>query len=165
MIIRVLIAASLALAARHGDAATRQTCIASAELRGANPSWGGHNMFLTPKRNIWMQIVEPDHGKLVERRYRRRIADPEVAELRRIVGQRFRKLKDATRPPAPNELLWRGAIVTCDGRKQAVRQFTLDAEPAFQEFIAWFQRTAAAAVSGPPIYEGVPQFEWEPAKE
>src|SRR3954454_3024730 len=84
-------------------------CISSAELRGAHPSRGGHNMFLTRQHDVWMQIVEPTRGgPLIERRYRRHASDAEVAELRQIVEETsLLKMKDAQRQGASSEVLWR----------------------------------------------------------
>jgi hypothetical protein len=163
VIVGISLAASFVLGVPDGDAATRQTCIASAELRSVNPVWGGHNMFLTRSRDIWMQIVEPSKGKLIEHRYRRRLTGADAAELSRVVDKgQFLKMKPATRPAVPGDLAWRAAVVTCDGRKHAVQQFASDAEPGFQDFVNWFQRTAATAVSGAAIYEGAPQLDWQP---
>jgi hypothetical protein len=151
---------------RHLEGATPSTCVASAELKSANPAWGGHNMFVTPQRDMWVQIVEPSQGKLLDRRFRARLSEAQVAELRRVVDESgFLKLKDAERPEVRNEVVWRAAVTTCDGRTHAVRQFGRDAEAGFQALVAWFQRTAAGGVDGAPLYEGAPDYAWSPPAE
>src|SRR5262249_38881992 len=133
------------------------------ELRSANSVWGGHNMFLTSSREIWMQIIEPSGGKLVDRRYHRSIPASEVAELGRVIDRiGLMKMKDASRKAVPDELEWQAIVETCGRRRHSVHQFARDADPGFQELVAWFQQTASPAVSGTPAYEGAPDFGWKP---
>jgi hypothetical protein len=164
-LIRGLIAGALmAVVARSGEgAAAKKACIQAAELRSANERRGGHNMFLTPAREIWMQIVEPAKGKLVDRRFRGPAAAADLAELRQIVTEaQFMKMKDAERPEAPGENVWRASVTTCDGRTHVVRQPAQDLPPGFERLVAWFQRVGGATVTGSPQYEGTPDFAWKP---
>jgi hypothetical protein len=162
IVVGAFVVAGLA-SVREGQAAARPTCIAAAELRSANPVWGGHNMFLTAHREIWMQIIEPSGGKLVDRRYHRSIPASDVAELGRVIDRiGFMKMKDATRDPAPDEMTWLASLETCGRRRHSVFRFARDAEAGFQDLVAWFQQTASPAVTGTPAYEGAPDFGWKP---
>jgi hypothetical protein len=162
---RLLVQSVLLALASLAFGATDESCVSSGELREANPVWGGKNVYLTPRGEVWVQDMRLAERGLEERRHSAQITTAVLEQFGLVIERtHLFKLKTSKRRPLPDESFSAFVIVLCSGRTHAATVFRRDAKGAMNSPFEWFDGLGGLALTNPPLYKSVPDWSWRPTR-